>query len=85
MTKVQSTQKRWYDKGERLREFTKRDPVMVLLPTSSSKLLAQWQGPYQIVEQTGKVMYRVDLHNKCKRQRVFQVNMLKAFKVRSQE
>ena len=46
LTKAQSKQKRWYNKGARLREFTKRDPVMVLLPTSSSKLLAQWQGPY---------------------------------------
>lgn len=46
LTKAQSKQKRWYNKGARLREFTKRDPVTVLLPTSSSKLLAQWQGPY---------------------------------------
>ena len=85
LTKVQSKQKRWYDKGARLREFKKGDPVIVLLPTSSSKLLAQWQGPYQIIERTGKVTYRVDLHDRCKRQRIFHVNMLKAFQVRSQE
>ena len=58
---------------------------MVLLPTSSSKLLAQWQGPYQIVEWTGKVTYQVDLHDKRKRQRLYHVNMLKAFQVRSQK
>ena len=85
LTRVQSKQKRWYDKGARLREFKKGDPVMVLLPTSSSKLLAQWQGPYQIIERTGKVTYRVDLHDRRKRQRIFHVNMLKAFQVRSQE
>ena len=85
LTKVQSKQKRWYDKGARLREFKKGDPVIVLLPTLSSKLLAQWQGPYQIIERTGKVTYRVDLHDRRKRQRIFHVNMLKAFQVRSQE
>ena len=85
LAKAQSRQKRWYDKGARLREFKKGDPVLVLLPTSSSKLLAQWQGPYQITEKTGKVTYRVDMHDKRKRHRVFHVNMLKAFKVRHQD
>jgi len=84
-TKVQGKQKRWYDKGARLREFKKGDPVLVLLPPSSSKLLAQWQGPYQIMERTGKVTYQVDMHDKRKRRRVFHVNMLKTYQVRSQE
>ena len=56
------------------------DLVLVLLPSSSSKLLAQWQGPYQIVERTGKVTYRVDMHDKRKRHRVLHVNMLKALR-----
>lgn len=30
LTKVQGKQKRWYDKGARLREFKKGDPVLVL-------------------------------------------------------
>lgn len=85
LTKVQGKQKRLYDKGARLQEFKKGDPVLVLLPTSSSKLLAQWQGPYQIMERTGKVTYQVDMHDKRKRCRVFHVNMLKAYQVRSQE
>lgn len=59
--------------------------MLVLLLTSSSKLLAQWQGPYQIIERTGKVTYQVDMHDKRKTCRVFHVNMLKAYQVRSQE
>ncbi len=55
--------------------------MLVLLPTSSSKLLAQWQGPYQVVRRTGKVNYLVDMHDHRKRRRVFHVNMLKEFKV----
>lgn len=85
VAKAQTKQKRWYDKGARLREFQKGDLVLVLLPTSSSKLLAQWQGPYQVVERAGKVIYKVDMFDKRKRYRVFHVNMLKAFQVRLHE
>ncbi len=82
LSKAQGKQKRWYDRNARIREFEPGDPVLVLLPTSSSKLLAQWQGPYQVVRSTGKVNYLVDMHNHRKRRRVFHVNMLKEFKIR---
>lgn len=36
--KSQDTQKRWYDKNARFREFSAGDPVLVLLPTASSML-----------------------------------------------
>ena len=80
--KSQDTQKRWYDKNARFREFGPGDPVLVLLPTSSSKLLAQWMGPYQVVKRVGAVTYLVDMHDRRKRRRIFHVNMLKEFHVR---
>jgi len=49
----------------------------VLLPTSSNKLLAQWQGPYCILRKVGKVDYEVLMPDKRKRKKVFHVNMLK--------
>lgn len=79
---AQRKQKAWYDKDARLREFSAGDPVLVLLPTSTSKLLAQWQGSYQIVKCMSRVTYLVDMHDKRKRKRIFHVNMLKHFKVR---
>ena len=82
LTKSQQKQKTWYDKDARVREFADGDPVLVLLPTSSSKLFAKWQGPYQVVKRVRKVSYLVDMHDKRKRRRVFHVNMLKAFRVR---
>ena len=82
LTRVQKKQKTWYDKDARMREFADGDPVLVLLPTSTSKLLAQWQGPYQVVKRVGQVSYLIDMHDKRKRRRVFHVNMLKAFRVR---
>ncbi len=81
LSKAQGKQKRWYDRNARIRKFEPGNPL-VLLPTSSSKLLAQWQEPYQVVRSTGKVNYLVDMHDHRKRRRVFHVNMLKEFKVR---
>ena len=59
----QGKRKHWYGRNARIREFVPGDLVLVLLPTSSSKLLAQWQGSYQVVKRTGKVNYLVDIHH----------------------
>ena len=50
---------------------------MVVLPTTTSKLTARWQGPYEVVKPVGKVNYLVNLHDKQKNKRVLHVNMLK--------
>ncbi len=44
---AQDKQSRLYNRGTRLRKFAPGDKVLVLLPTSSSKLLAKWQGPFE--------------------------------------
>ena len=49
LEKAQPKQKQWYDKNARQREFEAGDQVLVLPPTATSKLLAQWQGPNQVV------------------------------------
>ena len=85
LLKEQSRQKSWYERNAQLREFKEGDPVLVLLLTSTQKLLAQWQGPYQVVKRTGRVTYLTDMHDKRKRRRIFHVNMLKAFQVRQQD
>ena len=74
MEKAKDNQKWWYDKDARLRVFKPGDEVLVLLPTSQEKLLAQWHGPYQIVKRNGRVTYLVDMHMK-KQKRIFHVNM----------
>ena len=67
LEKAQQKQKQWYDKNARQREFEAGDQVLVLLPTSTSKLLAQWQGPYQVLKRVGKVNYQIDVHDRRKR------------------
>jgi len=48
----------------------------VLLPTSSKKLLTQWQGPYCVLCGVGKVNYEVHTPGK-KRKAACHINMLK--------
>ena len=77
LDRSQRQQKKWYDKSAREREFQIGDHVLVLLPTSANKLLAQWQGPYLVKEKVGKVNYCVEMHDRRKKLRLFHVNMLK--------
>ena len=67
MKQAQAQQKRWYDCTARQRVLQEGEKVLVLLPTSTSKLLAQWQGSYMIVKSVGKVNYMVDMVDRRKR------------------
>ena len=73
----QAEQKVWYDRNARSRVFEPGTEVLVLLPTSASKLLARWQGPYKIVRKVGQVNYEVDMDDKRKRKRVLHINLLR--------
>ena len=81
LSKAQTRQKNSYDRGTHERQFATGDQVLVLLPTTNSKLTARWQGPYEVVKPVGKVNYLVDLHVRRRRKRVLHVNMLKEWKM----
>ena len=45
----QSKQKVWYDqRPSRDRKFKAGDKVLVLLPSSTHNLTAEWRGPYKV-------------------------------------
>lgn len=44
-----------YNKRAKKRDMNVGEKVLVLLPTSSNKLLLQWRGPYEILEKVGNV------------------------------
>ena len=56
---AQARQQRLYNRGAKLRQFTPGEKVLALLPSSSSKLLAKWQGPFVVTRRVGDVDYEV--------------------------
>lgn len=77
LAKAQVQQKRWYDRNARERAFQPGEHVLALLPTSTHKLLAKWQGPYPMKRRISPVTYEVDMFDKQKRRRIFHINMLR--------
>ena len=75
LAEAQSKQKTWYDKHSRAREFETGQQVLVLLPSSTSKFKAAWQGPYRVEERLGSTTYRVRLPGR--RSKVYHVNLLR--------
>ena len=73
----QNFQKTWYDQNACNQEFNPGDEVLVLLPTSTNKLLAKWQGPYTITRRVGQVNYEVQMSDKRKQKCIFHINMLR--------
>lgn len=53
--------------------------MLLLLPTLDSKLLAKWQGPYEVTWQTGPVDYEIRHPDHCPDCQIYHVNLLKAW------
>ena len=68
---------KWYDKNSREREFQPNDTVLLLLPTATSKLLAQWQGPFRVVKKVGRVNYEIEMPHRRKKKQTYHTNLLK--------
>lgn len=77
MAQAQRGQKAWYDRSARQRNFAPGHKVLVMLPSHESKLLAKWQGPYEVQEKIGPTTYRVLVPGQRRSSRVLHVNLLK--------
>ena len=75
LLKAQGRQKRYYDCKAKDRTFRVGEKVLLLLPTSGSKLLLQWKGPFEVLARTGND-YKVQLANRTS---TVHVNMLKKY------
>jgi len=76
LLKAQETQKAYYDRKAKVRLFKAGDKCLILLPTSHNKLLAQWKGPYDVVDKVSNHNYLIQVGNQQKR---FHINMLKEY------
>ncbi|KAK7938780.1 hypothetical protein WMY93_002106 [Mugilogobius chulae] len=83
LQQAQKAQKAWYDRQARSREFLPGQKVLLLLPSSTHKLLAKWQGPYVVSRKMGPVTYEVLHPEKKKPKQTYHVNLLKAWVERS--
>ncbi|XP_043083900.1 uncharacterized protein LOC122330719 [Puntigrus tetrazona] len=77
LAEAQTRQKMWYDKSSRERQFEPGQKVLVMLPSQESKLLAKWQGPYEVRRKLGPTTYEVALTDQGHSTRVLHVNLLK--------
>uniref|UniRef100_A0A8C5R7L0 Gypsy retrotransposon integrase-like protein 1 n=1 Tax=Leptobrachium leishanense TaxID=445787 RepID=A0A8C5R7L0_9ANUR len=82
MERAQETQSHIYNQKATARRFSQGDRVMILVPTAESKLLAHWQGPYEVLEQTGPVNYRIRQPDRRKKEQIYHVNLLKPWQDR---
>ena len=77
MKKSQNKEKEWYDLKARDMKLRIGDQVLVLLPTSTNKLLSQWHGPYEVTRVIGKVNYEIEMPERRRKKVIFHINMLK--------
>ena len=53
--------KTWYDKSAVQRRFSAGDEVLILLPSDTKKMSAQWKGPFRVVQRVNDVNYKVNV------------------------
>uniref|UniRef100_A0A671TSD1 ribonuclease H n=1 Tax=Sparus aurata TaxID=8175 RepID=A0A671TSD1_SPAAU len=80
LLQAQERQQRLYNRGTKLRQFSPGDKVLVLLPSSSSKLLAKWQGPFAVTRRAGNVDYEVVRSDRGWATQIYHLNLLKAWR-----
>ncbi|XP_051269401.1 uncharacterized protein LOC127370936 [Dicentrarchus labrax] len=79
LLRAQERQQRLY-RGTRLRRFAPRDKVLVLLPSSSSKLLAKRQRPFVVTRRVGDVDYEVVRSDRREATQIYHLNLLKVWR-----
>uniref|UniRef100_A0A3B3HAG4 Gypsy retrotransposon integrase-like protein 1 n=3 Tax=Oryzias latipes TaxID=8090 RepID=A0A3B3HAG4_ORYLA len=85
MAEAQKQQKVWYDRSARQRSFSPGQKVLVLLPSSDSKLLTKWQGPFEVLQRIGQTTYRVSTPGQSRSTRLLHVNLLKEWVERAEK
>ncbi|XP_061920399.1 uncharacterized protein LOC133661276 [Entelurus aequoreus] len=80
LLQAQERQQRLYNRGTQLRQFSPGEKVLVLLPTSSSKLLAKWQGPFVVTRRVGDVDYEVRRADRGGATQIYHLNLLKGWR-----
>ncbi|KAJ1134742.1 hypothetical protein NDU88_001189 [Pleurodeles waltl] len=79
LREAQVKQKAHYDALSSSRSLTVGQKVLVLLPFTENKLLARWQGPYNVLEQVTPTTYKIEIPNGSGREQIHHINLLKTW------
>ena len=66
----------------KVRDLEPGQRVLALLPTSNSNLMAEWKGPYKVIEKVSPVDYKVQMNRKTSK--AYHINILKLYFEREQ-
>ncbi|XP_019391677.1 PREDICTED: uncharacterized protein LOC109310776 [Crocodylus porosus] len=77
LRQAQQHQKERYDMHAKDREFQPGQKLFVLLPTLHSKLLTQWQGPFEVTWRVGPVDYEVYHPGHKRTKQIYHINLLR--------
>ncbi|KAL0188271.1 hypothetical protein M9458_015370, partial [Cirrhinus mrigala] len=77
LAEAREQQKTWYDPQTRQRNLEVAQKVLIMLPSQESKLLAKWQGPYEVKRRLGPTTYEISMPGQDRSSRVLHVNLLK--------
>ncbi|KAJ1149414.1 hypothetical protein NDU88_002224 [Pleurodeles waltl] len=74
---AQQKQKQSYDTHSAVRTLAVGDKALVLLPSTDNKLLAQWQGPFEVTAQINPTTYKLSMSQNGGREQIYHINLLK--------
>ena len=74
--KLDIKQNAYYDKRARSRKFDVGDKVLLLLPSETNKVLFQWNGPYEVLEEVNVMNYKINVKGVVN---TYPANMLKLY------
>ncbi|KAJ1117283.1 hypothetical protein NDU88_005483 [Pleurodeles waltl] len=77
LREAQEKQKKHYDTKSVFHSLKIGDKALILLPTCDNKLLARWQGPYEVIGQVNPTTYRLALPCGLGREQMYHINLLK--------
>ncbi|KAJ1171370.1 hypothetical protein NDU88_003233 [Pleurodeles waltl] len=77
LREAQHKQKQIYDTHSAVRTLAVGDKALVLLPSTENKLLARWQGPFEVIAQINPTTYRLAMPQSGGREQIYHINLLK--------
>ncbi|KYO36129.1 hypothetical protein Y1Q_0013163 [Alligator mississippiensis] len=77
---AQEQQETHYNRRAKAHSFQPGDQVLVSIPSTSSKQLALWQGPFTVIRQVGPVDYELRKPGHRREQQAYHINRLKEWK-----